>query len=336
MPRTDREERKWNTPTPMNRISEILRCPRCKSPVDIDISDKQPRVRCRNTHCKHNGFPFPDFSGQPALIDFETSVVSEQELLAREGSARPRGTGMLTTIARTLQKRLLGANRSAARLCAKFLSQVRGRTASPRVLIIGGGVVGSGSESLYAADDIELVGTDIYSSRYTSLLSDGHNLPFVDGAFDGVWIQAVLEHVVEPSLVVSEIHRVLKDGGVVFAETPFMQQVHGGAYDFCRFSLSGHRWLFREFSLISGGVSQGPGTAFFWSIRYLLRALTRSERVAFALSLFFFWTRFLDRFGTPQARADGACGIYFLGKRSLTSLQHKDIIRYYEETVGVR
>ena len=334
MSRVVDEDRKWTALTPVTRIGEILRCPCCGAALTFDPRGPGLLVRCQDIQCKHHRSPFPDFSGQPALIDFETSVVSEQDLLARNGDARPRRSGALTAVARALQKRLLGPNRSAARLCTEFLSQMRERTASPRVLVIGGGVVGSGSDSLYAAGDIELVGTDIFASQCTSLLADGHNLPFVDAVFDGVWIQAVLEHVVEPSLVVAEIHRVLKDDGIVFAETPFMQQVHGGAYDFCRFSLSGHRWLFRRFSLISSGVSQGPGTAFIWSLRYLLRAMTRSEKVAQAISLLFFWAKFLDRFGTSRARADGACGVYFLGRKSLTSLQHKDIIRFYEETLS--
>jgi ubiquinone/menaquinone biosynthesis C-methylase UbiE len=69
-------------------------------------------------------------------------------------------------------------------------------------------------------------------------VADGHQLPIADGSVDGVWIQAVLEHVLDPSIVVQEIHRVLTPGGVVYAETPFMQPVHEGAYDFTRFSLS--------------------------------------------------------------------------------------------------
>ena len=34
-------------------------------------------------------------------------------------------------------------------------------------------------------------------------------------------IYAVLEHVLEPNVVVSEIHRVPKDNGIVYAETPY-------------------------------------------------------------------------------------------------------------------
>ena len=33
--------------------------------------------------------------------------------------------------------------------------------------------------------------------------------------FDGVWIQAVLEHVLEPETVVAQIHRVMRSSGLV-------------------------------------------------------------------------------------------------------------------------
>ena len=35
--------------------------------------------------------------------------------------------------------------------------------------------------------------------------------------------------------------------GIVYAETPFMQQVHEGAYDFTRYTVLGHRYLFKKF-----------------------------------------------------------------------------------------
>jgi len=56
----------------------------------------------------------------------------------------------------------------------------------------------SGAGELYNDPSIELVGIDVYASPHTHLLADAHRLPFVDRVFDGVWIQAVLEHVLEP------------------------------------------------------------------------------------------------------------------------------------------
>ena len=71
----------------------------------------------------------------------------------------------------------------------------------------------------------------------------------------------MLEHVLEPELVVAEIHRVLMPDGLVYAGTPFMQQVHEGPYDFMRFTESGHRWLFRRFERLASGATGGPGAA---------------------------------------------------------------------------
>jgi hypothetical protein len=88
---------------------------------------------------------------------------------------------------------------------------------------------------------------------------------------EGVWIRAVLEHVLEPAQVVAEVHRVLAAGDIVYAETPFMQQVHEKAYDFTRFSRTGHRWLFRHFEKIAAGEIGGPGQSLVWSLRYFFR-----------------------------------------------------------------
>ena len=73
-----------------------------------------------------------------------------------------------------------------------------------------------------------------------------HYLPFKDETFDGVWIQAVLEHVVSPETVVKEIFRVVKNHGLIHSEIPFMQQIHMGKNDFTRYTASGHRFLFKK------------------------------------------------------------------------------------------
>ena len=86
------------------------------------------------------------------------------------------------------------------------------------MLVIGAGEKGSGTEKLFSTENISTVGTDIYSSKTVNVIADAHYLPFKNEEFDGVWIQAVLEHVVDPNLVVSEIHRVLKPDGIVYAE----------------------------------------------------------------------------------------------------------------------
>jgi SAM-dependent methyltransferase len=115
-----------------------------------------------------------------------------------------------------------GGNPVAASNCTKFIDLLQQGSEWPIVLVIGGGTIGSGADELYNDRSIELVGTDVYASPHTALVADAHKLPFEDGVFDGVWVQAVLEHVLEPATAVAEIYRVLRREGLVYAETPFM------------------------------------------------------------------------------------------------------------------
>jgi SAM-dependent methyltransferase len=141
--------------------------------------------------------------------------------------------------------------------CKKFVDLVKNSKDIPRVLVIGSGKKGNGSQNLWTENELLKVGVDVYKSGTVDVVCDAHYLPFPDSYFEGVWIQAVLEHVVEPNIVVAEIHRVLKSDGVVYAETPFMQQVHEGAYDFTRYTVLGHRYLFRDFEQIDIGGNKG-------------------------------------------------------------------------------
>jgi ubiquinone/menaquinone biosynthesis C-methylase UbiE len=125
------------------------------------------------------------------------------------------------------------------------------------VLVIASGSIGSGMFELYCHSEINVVGIDIYSSPSVDFIVDAHYLPFKNAVFDGVWIRAVLEHVVDPSLVVTEIHRVLRPDGIVYSDTPFMQQVHEGAHDFQRYTALGHRYLFSSFDVMKIGGNGG-------------------------------------------------------------------------------
>jgi SAM-dependent methyltransferase len=46
-------------------------------------------------------------------------------------------------------------------------------------------------------------------------------LPFRDATFDAVYCAEVLEHLFDPALAVSELHRVLRPGGKIVASVPF-------------------------------------------------------------------------------------------------------------------
>jgi SAM-dependent methyltransferase len=301
-------------------IEAILRCPRCFQPV---LRQAQTYY-CANPSCAYASESFLTILGQPVLIDFEQSIFSRDSYATAQGLVMPRE--FKATGRSRVRHWIHGTNPITPIKAPEFLKRLASRSARPRLLIIGGGVLGQGTEALYQSEAIERVGIDVYASPFTALVADAHQLPFQDASFDGVWIQAVLEHVLEPQQAVAEIHRVLRPEGLFYAETPFMQQVHEGAYDFTRFTQSGHRWLFRRFQQIDAGVVAGAGTAAFWSVKYLVQALGLQWA---RLALPFFWLRLLDRFTQPRANADAACCLYFLGTKSEKALTPKEMVAYY-------
>jgi SAM-dependent methyltransferase len=267
---------------------------------------------------------------QPVLIDFATSIFDREMYCGGPGSALRRDvTGR--SLGSRLHQFTLGKNPVAASNCARFIELLTEGSERPIILVIGGGTIGLGANELYRNSSIELIGTDVYASPRTALVADAHKIPFEDGVFDGVWVQAVLEHVLDPAIVVDEIHRVLRRGGLIYAETPFMQQVHERAYDFSRFTQSGHRWLFKRFSEISAGSIGGAGVALVWSIRYFCRALGAGNKLSLLIALPFFWLRFLDRFARGRAVADAASGFFFLGRRADLMIDAHSMTKYYDE-----
>jgi Methyltransferase domain len=311
-----------NTLTPLPH--EICACPQCRGALAFSAS----AVRCSNTACRYGGEPgFPIVAGRPALIDFDNSVIDRDGLLAAAGASYMRRRGALK---KRLFRAMFGDDRSAAFAADEFhaLCMRRGM-AKPRLLVIGGGTVGFGMEALFRRGYFETVAFDIYASPHVQLIADAHAIPFADDSFDAVWVQAVLEHVLQPERVVEEIHRVLRPGGLVYAGTPFMQQVHEGAYDFTRFTQLGHRWLFRRFDCIAEGAEGGPGIALLWAIRIFVEGLTRSTKAGRLAELAFFWLRFFEKLMPAPRVSDGAAGVWFLGRQSDRTVTPKEIIGQY-------
>lgn len=298
----------------------VLRCPRTKDELTRESPDV---LTCPAGH------RYGIVHGKPVLIDFSDSVLSEEAIMATKAHSqivRREYKGLKARI-----KRMVSPEKEdTAQNVRQMISDLEQLNRPVRLLMIGGGSIGQGMEPLYDHPDIQIFGFDIYDSPYVQFIADGHHLPLPDDFFDAVVIQAVLEHVLQPAQVVSEIWRVLRTGGLVYAETPFMQQVHEGPYDFTRFTESGHRYLFRNFEGIASGPNGGPGVQFMWSVDYLARSLFRSRTAGKIAKLAFFWTQYLDRFIPPAYAQDGASGVFFYGRKSDRAMQPREIISYYQ------
>lgn len=297
------------------RVVESLRCPECYDKVH---REEQAWV-CAGGH------KYPQVRGVPVLIAASKSLFDPDDIAAATGTPT-RGT----RLGRLLPS--LSKNLAAPHNYNLLKKELLLRGSNPLVLNIGGGEGGAGERELNDSG-VEVVITDVAVGTDTQLAADAHRLPFEDGTFDGVVAQAVLEHVVDPWVCVEEIHRVLKPFGLVYAETPFMQQVHMGRYDFTRFTALGHRRLFRRFEQIAAGTAVGAGSALGWSLSYFMSSFAttkQSRRLLSALGrVLFFWLRSFDAILTTDSASDAAGGFYFLGRRSNKSLADRDLIKQY-------
>jgi SAM-dependent methyltransferase len=83
-----------------------------------------------------------------------------------------------------------------------------------------------------------------------NIIGDVTSTPIRSDYFEFVLCNEVLEHLQEPKLCVSEIYRILKNGGIALISIPFLFPVHADPYDYQRYTEDGLRHLFSGFSTI--------------------------------------------------------------------------------------
>lgn len=328
---------------PLRVFRPLFRCPACRSALTTCDADS---LACERESCARE---FPIVSGVPVLIDEATSLFSIDQAANRSTewsrlSARDRRSlslpkRMIRAVFHFLKKHQptlthdFGSDRAGDRFRNLLFDGSTG--VRPRVLLIGSGNVRKGSflEALLARDDIDILVSDVFIGEATDVVCDGHQLPLVDGCIHGVFIGAVLEHVLEPLRVVDEIHRVLSGQGLVLAITPFMQHEHLAPFDFQRYTIRGHRRLFSSFSLVDQGPVSGPGTMLAWSLFYFWMILFGRSPIVKTLGRYFCHVpKYLDGLERFQENEDAASAFFFLGRRNKTRVSDRTIV--WGDTLG--
>lgn len=133
--------------------------------------------------------------------------------------------------------------------------------------------MGAGLRFTYASNIVNL---EIYPCISTDVISIGEKLPFDDNQFDYIMCLAVLEHTREPWEVAREMCRVLKPGGKILVDYPFLQPVHGYPHHYFNATPLGAPTLFEKYCDIeSSNIS--PQSANHCPLRAVARMLRRSE-----------------------------------------------------------
>lgn len=112
-----------------------------------------------------------------------------------------------------------------------------------------------------------VVTVDAVAAGEVDIVGGIHKLPLADDSFDCIFCTGTLEHVQDPWQAVRELHRVLKPGGIVHIDVPFIQGYHADPTDYWRFTIDGLKLLCRGFEEITSGVHIGPTCGLVWVIR---------------------------------------------------------------------
>jgi len=111
--------------------------------------------------------------------------------------------------------------------------------------------------------NLRVVYANLSAAKRPDVQAEAEYLPFTGGNFDAVVCSELLEHVPEPTAVLSEVHRVLRQEGTLLMCVPFMNRIHGDPHDYGRYT--DYYWLrvlqslgFREILIEKQGL--------FWSV----------------------------------------------------------------------
>ena len=110
---------------------------------------------------------------------------------------------------------------------------------------------------------LKVITLNITAKKGADLLSDAKQAGLADQCTEVIFCGEVLEHVFRPDLVVHEVFRLLRPGGVFCATVPFLYHMHADPYDYGRYTdYYWHQVLeeagFAEIEIIHQG--------YFWSV----------------------------------------------------------------------
>jgi SAM-dependent methyltransferase len=122
----------------------------------------------------------------------------------------------------------------------------------------------------------------LYVEVYPSVSADivmtpNARLPIADESLDGLYCAAVLEHLENPFFTAAEIKRVVKTGGHIYIDWPFLQPVHGYPSHFYNATRMGLKRLFEdtfEIEQLSTVQSQSATYTLHWILNWFILGLT--------------------------------------------------------------
>ena len=111
-------------------------------------------------------------------------------------------------------------------------------------------------------------GSSLHELKADVLADLNETLPIKSKVVDTVISISVMEHLREPQMFLSEAHRILKPGGEMILQVPFMWWVHEAPYDYYRYTRYGLQYLFEKTGFVDVQVYPQTGFWTMWTLKF--------------------------------------------------------------------
>jgi SAM-dependent methyltransferase len=282
-------------------LANALACPKCKEHVSADEGFK----------CRACGLSYTEIDGVPALLR------AGHPMLKASQNAHGMGPVRAFLWSKLPEDRLWSDKSRKA--IERALSDGRADDPDRLVVNLGAGLERVFRENLAGKRAVARIG--LPHAGTVDVFGDVMEFPLVDDSVDLFMSSSVMEHVRDPELGIAEMSRVIKPGGLVYAEIPFIRSFHMAPEDYQRYSISGIKAVFgrHDFEMIEAGVCSGPFTAIALLIADMSMAyLTRRIASLFVPIVYMLVhpIKYLDRLVQDRHAAEfQACNFYYLGRK---------------------
>jgi ubiquinone/menaquinone biosynthesis C-methylase UbiE len=111
--------------------------------------------------------------------------------------------------------------------------------------------------------DINVLTYNLVPTKGVDVQGTALALALESGCVDAVICSEVLEHITEPVMVLAEIYRILRPGGVMFATVPFLYRIHADPSDYGRYT---HHFWSAALSAIGFTGVQVTAQGYFFTV----------------------------------------------------------------------
>jgi SAM-dependent methyltransferase len=131
-------------------------------------------------------------------------------------------------------------------------------------------------------------------SEKVTYIGDIQDMSMIASAsYDSAICLEVLEHVPKPSHAISEIHRILRPGGILIISVPHLSRLHDEPYDYFRFTKHGLRYLLENEGFEVSEIKKKGGVLTFLGHQISTILLSTVWPVPGLRQVAWFWNKWL-------------------------------------------